>query len=79
MRASSRIGSPGKAAQILEEGNGSLKRERERERVGWGGGGRESKVSTGRIPNLSYGTKMLGEMPHVKKAQEKTLKSKIRV
>jgi hypothetical protein len=30
---------PGKAAQILEEGNGSLERERERERemAGWAG------------------------------------------
>jgi hypothetical protein len=33
--ASSRIGCPGKAAQIPEEGNGSL--ERERQRAGWGG------------------------------------------
>jgi hypothetical protein len=29
VRATSRIGGPGKAAQILEEGNGSLERERE--------------------------------------------------
>jgi hypothetical protein len=54
MRASSRIGGPGKAAQTPEEGNGSWERERERERMG---GGRESKVSAGSAPNPSHGTK----------------------
>jgi hypothetical protein len=56
VRASSRIGGPGKAAQIPEEGNGSLTfREREDGLVGV----RESKVSARSTPNPSHGTKML--------------------
>jgi hypothetical protein len=43
----SRIGGSSKAAQIPEEGNGSLKREGER--AGWDGGGQESKVSAGNL------------------------------
>jgi hypothetical protein len=38
VRASSRIRGPGKAAQISEEGNGSLERERESGQDGWGEG-----------------------------------------
>jgi hypothetical protein len=45
--AFSRIGGSGKAAQILEEGNGSRERERE---SGMGWGRRESKVSAGSAP-----------------------------
>jgi hypothetical protein len=48
----SRIGGSGKAAQILEEENGSLERqrEREREREGRMGGSWENKVSTRSAP-----------------------------
>jgi hypothetical protein len=66
--AFSRIGGSGKAAQILEEGNGS-----------WNGGGRESKVSAGSAPDPSHGTKMLGKMLLTKKAHEKRLTSKSKV
>jgi hypothetical protein len=76
VRASSRIGGPSKAAQIPEEGNGSL--EKERETAGWAGD-RESKVSAGSAPNLSHGTKMLGKMPLAKKAHEKSLTSKSKI
>jgi hypothetical protein len=81
VRVSSRIRGPGKAAQILEEGNGSLEGERERERewdVG-GGVGWESKVSARSAPNPSHGTKMLGKMPFTKKAHKLSLTSKSKV
>jgi hypothetical protein len=55
--AFSRIGGSSKAAQILEEGNGS-----------WGQGGWENKVSAGSAPDQSHGTKMLGKMPLTKES-----------
>jgi hypothetical protein len=75
VRASSRIGGSGEAAQILEEGDGSLEREKEREREWDGGGGRESKVRAGSTPDPSHSTKMLGKIPLTKKAHEKSLTS----
>jgi hypothetical protein len=62
---SSRIRGPGKAAQIPEEGNGSLQRERERE----GRMGGKSKFSARSAPDPSHSTKMLGKMQLAKKAQ----------
>jgi hypothetical protein len=76
----SRIGGPGKAAQILEEGDGSLKREREREREqdGVREAGRARSV-LGAHPNPNHGTKMLGKMPLTKKAHKKSLTFKSKV
>jgi hypothetical protein len=67
-----------KAAQILEEGNGSLERQRERERAGWEGAGRGRSVLEVH-PNPSHSTKMLGKMPLTKKAHKKSLTSKSKV
>jgi hypothetical protein len=78
----SRFGGPHKAAQIPEEGNGSLEREKARERErGWDeqAGSRESKVNAGSAPDPSHSTKMLGKMPLAKKAHEKSLTSKSKV
>jgi hypothetical protein len=75
VRASSRIGSFSKAAQIPEEGNGSLERESEQN----GEGGWECKVCAGSLPNPSHGTKILGKMLLIKKAHEKSLTSKSKV
>jgi hypothetical protein len=74
----SRIGGPGKAAQILEEGNGTLRKEREREQDGVGDARRARSV-LGAHPNPSQGTKMLGKMLLTKKAYEKSLTSKNKV
>jgi hypothetical protein len=68
----------GKAAQIPEEGNGSLKREREREQDGVGEAGRARSVP-GVHTDPSHCTKMLGKMPLTKKAREKSLTSKSKV
>jgi hypothetical protein len=76
--AFSRIRGPGKAAQIPEEGNGSLKRERARELDGVGKAGRARSVP-GENPDLSHGTKMLGKTLLTKKAHKKSLTSKSKV
>jgi hypothetical protein len=74
----SRIGGSNKAAQIPEEGNGSLDRQRERDRAGWEGAGR-ARSAPKVHPDLSYDTKMLGKTPLKKKAHEKSLTSKSKV
>jgi hypothetical protein len=74
VRAFSRIGSPSKAAQIPEEGNGSLERSRRQD-----GGARESKICDWSASNPSHGTKMLGKTPLAKKAHKKSLMSKSKI
>jgi hypothetical protein len=76
--AFSRIRGPGKAAQIPEEGNGSLKRERERERDGVGKGGRARSL-LGAHADPSHSTKMFGKTLLTKKVHEKSLTSKSKV
>jgi hypothetical protein len=76
--ALSRIGGPGRAAQIPEEGNGSLKRERERERNGVGEAGRARSVP-GAHPDSSHSTKILGKTMLTKKAHKKSFTSKSKV
>jgi hypothetical protein len=78
VRASCRIGGSGKAAQILEEGNGSLERERERGQDERGEKPGE-QVSAGSTPDPNHGTKMLGKTLLPKKAHEKSLMSKSKV
>jgi hypothetical protein len=69
VRVSSRIWGSGKAAQIQEEGNGSLKRER----VGWGGGGQESKVSARSTPQSeSRHQNVRKNTTHKESSQEKS-------